>query len=229
MAAKKTMKTGDFIEFDTIVGFGEKLTAYWEENSRQIIALALIICLAAGAAVYWTISSRASAETAQGLLNEALTTLNANHPTEAERTAALSAAVTALSRAAEEYPGTEAGQVALFYRAQCKYRQKDYSGSIADYSAFLPHGGSMADQLRPFALENIGYAHEALGDTAEALKWFDKAVQAGRSAALIAMARMHEAAGAAEPACENYKKYLAELPESGYREFAEIKIATLCR
>jgi len=229
MAAKKTIKTGDFKEFDTIVDFGEKLKAYWEENARPIIAIGLFICLAAAAAAYWTISNRTSAETAQGLLNEALTTMNGNFPSAAERTAALSALMTLLSRAADDYPRTEAGKSALFYRAQCKYRQQDYSGAIADYTAFLQHSGLMADQLRPFAFENIGYTHEALGDSAEALKWFEKAVQAGRSAALIGMARMQEAAGASEQACEHYKKYLAEQTDTGYRQFAEIKIATLCR
>ncbi len=229
MAAKKTIKTSDFMEFDTIVGAGEKLKAYWDENSRQIIAVGLIICLAAGAGVYWRISSRASAQAAQGLLNEALTTMTASQPTEAEQTASLTAALTELNRASEVYARTEAGQAALFYRGQCKYRQHDYSGALADYTAFLDQNGLMADRLRPFAFENMGYAHEALGENAEALTWFEKAVQAGRSAALIGMARMHEAAGETEPACDTYKQFLAELPDTGYREFAEMKIATLCR
>ena len=86
----------------------------------------------------------------------------------------------------------------------------------------------MVDQLRPVAFENIGYAHEALGDSAEALKWFEKAVQAGCSAALVGMARMHEAAGSSELACECYQKYLADT-DTVYREFVEIKIGEVCR
>ena len=129
----------------------------------------------------------------------------------------------------ETYSQTEAGQAALFYRAQCKSRQKDYNGAISDYTDFLQYSGTMVEQLRPFALENLGYAHEALGDSTEALKWFEKAVQAGRSAALVGMARMHEAAGSAELACECYQKYLADQTDSGYREFVEMKIGDVCR
>ncbi len=230
MATKKTMKTSDFVEFDTLVGFGEKVKAYWEENARQLIAVALIICLAAGAVAYWAISSRTAEQSAQALLNTALTTITTSAaPAEDEdQTAALSAAITALNTAVADYGRTEAGRAALFYRAQYKYQQKDYNAAITDYTAFLQHSGPMAEQLRPFALENLGYTHEALGNTAEALIWFEKAVQSGHNAALIGMARMYEATGSAERACTHYRKYLDKQPDTGYREFVEIKIESLC-
>jgi len=229
MAAAKKMKTRDFAEFENIVSFGEKIKAYWEENARQIIAICLIICLAAGGFAYWTISSRSSAQAAQSLLNQALTMMDSAAPAKGDRPDALPAAITLLDRAAKEYGRTEAGRTALFYRAQCKYRQKDYNGAITDYTAYLQHAGQMADQLRPLALENLGYAYEALGDSAEALQWFEKAVQAGCNAALIGAARMHEASGSTKRACENYKRYLAAEPDSGYRELVEVKIDSLCR
>ena len=228
MAAKQKVVTKDLLEFENIVSFNEKLKAYFEENARQIIAIALIVCLTVGAVAYWTISSRASAQTAQSILNQALATMSAPAPTEAEQTAALSSAITALSMAADTYSRTDAGRAALFYRAQCKSRQKDYSGAIADYTDFLEYNGSMVDQLRPVAFENIGYAHEALGDSAEALKWFEKAAQAGCNTALVGMARMHEAAGSKELACECYQKYLADT-NTVYREIAEMKIGEVCR
>jgi predicted negative regulator of RcsB-dependent stress response len=229
MATRKTMKTKDFMEFDTIVGFGEKIRAYWEENSRQLIAIGLIICLAAGAAAYWATSARTSARTAHSILNNALTLMSSTAPTDAERAAALREAITLLDTAIENYSRTEAGRAALFYRAQCKNRQSDFTGAVADYTAFLQHGGSMPQQLRPFALENLGYAHEALGNQAEALQWFEKAAQAGRSAALIGAARMHETAGSTEAACAAYQQYLADALDTGYRELAEMKVQTLCR
>ena len=43
MAAKKTMATKDILDFENVVGFNEKLKAYFEENARQIIATALLI------------------------------------------------------------------------------------------------------------------------------------------------------------------------------------------
>ena len=228
MAAKQRVVTKDLVDFENIVSFNEKLKAYFEENARQIIAIALIVCLTVGAVAYWTISSRASAQTAQSILNQALATMSAPAPTEAEQTAALSSAITALSMAVDTYSRTDAGRAALFYRAQCKSRQKDYSGAIADYTDFLEYNGSMVDQLRPVAFENIGYAHEALGDSAEALKWFEKAAQAGCNTALVGMARMHEAAGSKELACECYQKYLADT-NTVYREIAEMKIGEVCR
>ncbi len=229
MSKKNKLKTRDLIGIEEIVGFGEKLKAYFEENAGQIIAIALTICLCAGAVTYWTISSKASAMAAQNILNQSLTIMSASPPTEAEQTAALSAAITALSRAVETYSRTDAGQAALFYRAQCKNRQKNYDGAIADYTDFLQYSNSIAEQLRPFALENLGYAHEALGNSTEALQWFEKAVQAGRSAALVGMARMHENAGSKESACECYSKYLAEQTDTEYQEFVEMKIGDGCR
>jgi len=228
MATKQKVMTKDLLGFENIVSFNEKLKAYLEENARQIIAIALIVCLAVGAVAYWTISSRASAQAAQSILNQALTTMSAVQKTEAEQAAALSSAITELSLAVDNYSRTEAGRAALFYRAQCKSRQKDYSGAIADYTDFLQYNGLIVDQLSPVAFENIGYAHEALGDSAEALKWFEKAVQAGCNAALVGMARMHEAAGSSKLACECYQKYLADT-DTVYREIVEMKIGEVCR
>jgi len=228
MSKKNTLKTKDLSGIEEIVGMGERTKAYFEENARQIIAIALIICMAAGAVAYWTISSKAAAQTAQSLLNKALNTMQAMPATEAEQTAALSTTIAALNQTIDSYGGTKAGRAALFYRGQCKSRQKDYNGAIADYTGFLKFSGPMVKQLRPFALENLGYAHEALGDSDEALAWFEKAVQAGRIAALVGMARMHEAAGSREPACEAYRKYLADQTESGYRDFVEMKIGEVC-
>jgi len=229
MTKKKKMETKDFLGFENVVDFNEKLKAYFEENARQIIAISLIICLTAGAVAYWTISSKAAAQAAQNMLNQALTAMSAAPPTEAERTAALTSAIDMLSQTIETYNRTEAGRAALFYRARCKSRIKDYSGAITDYTAFLQYSGPMAEQLRAFALENLGYEHEALGNTTEALQWFEKAVQAGRTAALVGMARMHENAGAKEQACECYRKYLAEQTDTGYQEFVEMKINAVCR
>jgi tetratricopeptide (TPR) repeat protein len=228
MAQKKQMETRDLVGFDSIVSGGEKIKAYFEENARQIIAVSLIICLAAGATAYWTISSRAAAQTAQSLLNTALNAMNSMSRTEAEQEAVLSTAIASLNRAVESYGSTEAGQAALFYRGRCKSLQKDYAGAIEDYTNFLTFSGPMAEQLGPFALENLGYANEALGNHAEALGWFEKAVQSGRSAALLGMARMHEAAGSGDLACECYRKYLADQNESGYRDFVEMKIGSVC-
>jgi tetratricopeptide (TPR) repeat protein len=229
MASKKHMTSGDLLGFENVVGTGEKIKAYFEENARQIIAISLIVCLSAGAIAYWVISTRASAQASQGLLNQALAAMGSAPPSEAEQTAALASAVSLLSQISETYSRTEAGRAALFYRGQCKLRQKDYSGAIADYQAFLDSSGQAEATLRPFALENIGYAHEAMGDPAEALKWFEQAVQAGRQEALVGMARMHEAAGSMELACDCYQKYLAGQSGASYREFVEIRIGGVCR
>ena len=228
MAAKKTMATKDLLDFEHVVGFNEKIKAYFEENARQIIAMALLICLIAAAIAYWAVSIKTSAQAAQNILNQALTTMSTPAQTEAEQTAALSTAITALTRAIDSYSSTEAGQVALFYRAQCKSRQNDHSGAIDDYMSFLKCSGSMVDQLQPFALENIGYAQEAQGNFAEALEWYGKAVEAGRDAARIGVARMHEAAGSAELACEQYQQYLAN-ENTGNRDFVEMKVGDVCR
>lgn len=229
MAQKKKMETRDFAGFENIITTGEKFKTYFEENARQIIAISLIICLAAGAVAYWTINRKAEAQTAQNLLNNALNTMNAIPSTEAEQTAALSATIATLSRAVDSYSSTEAGRAALFYRGQCKNRQKNYNGAIEDYTEFLTFSGPMIEQLKPFALENLGYAYEALGKTDEALLWFQKAVEDGRNAALVGMARMHEAAGASELACECYQKYLADQTVSGSRDLVEMKIGNVCK
>ena len=45
MAKKIKMETKDLLGFENMVNFNEKLKAYLEENARQIIAIALIVCL----------------------------------------------------------------------------------------------------------------------------------------------------------------------------------------
>ena len=61
-------------------------------------------------------------------------------------------------------------------------------------------------------------------DVSDWCEWLDGRTAEELTAALIGMARMHEATGSTELACKNYQKYLADQKNTGYREFVEMKI-----
>jgi hypothetical protein len=103
---------------------------------------------------------------------------------------------------ATDYPRAPFGRLAGLYRAHALARQNDAAGAAAAYAEYLA-GSPVADYLRQEALVGLAHAKEASGDAAGAL---DAYTQAGafagpyRTDALLAAARLHEAAGRASDA-----------------------------
>ena len=164
---------------------------------------ALLAVLLAVVAVRWYESSQADAAALR--FREAYATFE---------TSKFDQAAEAFGAVSREYGRTPFGRLAGLYRAQALARQGD-GAAIAAYEEYIA-ASPAPEYLRQEALDGLGHAKEAGGDTAGAL---DTYTQAGelrgpfRTDALLAAARLHEAAGQRDKAQAIYAQLLKEGPD----------------
>jgi tetratricopeptide (TPR) repeat protein len=121
-------------------------------------------------------------------------------------------AAEAFAGVAREFTSTPFGRLAVLYRAHALARQGDAAGAAAAYGEYLATSPA-TDYLRQQALDGLGHAKEATGDTAGAREDYE---QAGtlrgpfRTDALLGAARLHEAAGQREKAQAIYAELLKD-------------------
>lgn len=105
-------------------------------------------------------------ESAEEAYKKALSLYNAENYTEA---AAIFGAM------AENYPGHDLADNALYWIGECRYSQKDYKGAIAEFKRVVrdyPKGSKVPD-----ALLKIGYAYLTLGDRDNAQSFLKKVIK----------------------------------------------------
>jgi tol-pal system protein YbgF len=106
-------------------------------------------------------------ESAEAAYKRALSVYNAKNYTEA---AAMFAGI------AENYPGHDLADNALYWIGECRYSQKDFKGAISAFKKVVrdyPKGSKVPD-----ALLKIGYAYLILGDRVNAQSFLKKVVKA---------------------------------------------------
>lgn len=147
--------------------------------------------------------------------------------------AKLKEGVPALTKVAEDFAGTLAGFDAKMQLGSLYY---DHAENPAAYEKAL-HWFESAASAAPgadqsaAALYNVGYAQEALGRCADAVKTFDRAVNAGSGPflgeILTGKARCQEATGDKAGAKATYESIVKQLPGSEAAKLAETKKAAL--
>ena len=232
MAVKKTMSKKDLFENDGILTFWERAQAFAAENLSRIVAAGLVVCVLAAGIGFWMFSrSRTEAQALERFYG-AMNVMARNDGKPGDKSMQRAQALKQFESVHTEFSGTQAGTLALFYAASCRYDLKQYDEAIATYAGFLEKAGGDFDFLRLLAYENLGYAYEAKGDFRAALEWFGKQTddeQGGlRASALFHSARCYEALGDRVKACRFYKDFLEKNPAAQQRTIAGIKVAALC-
>jgi tetratricopeptide (TPR) repeat protein len=126
----------------------------------------------------------------------------------------------------DHYGNTPFGRIAGLYRAYALAKQDDAAGAATAYGEYLA-SGPPADYLRQAALNGLGHAKEASGDTAGAIQAYTEAGGlAGpyQTDALLAAARLHEAAGALEQSRALYAEVLKLDPSPEVKTLVQAKL-----
>jgi tetratricopeptide (TPR) repeat protein len=136
-------------------------------------------------------------------------------------------AAVAFDALADQYPRAPYGRLARLYRAHAFARQGENTRAIAAYQDYL--GLASKDGfLRQEALASLGYAKEAVGDLEGALDAYREAGDLEgpyRTDALLATARLHEAAGRTDEAHEIYVRLDKEAADAGLKALLQPKLA----
>jgi predicted negative regulator of RcsB-dependent stress response len=201
-------------EFETLTG----QVVDWADANRSIVGAIVTGVLVVAAIVLGVARWRASRnETASADFQAAHARLTAGAFDEAAR---------GFDQVAAEYPHAPFGRLAGLYRAHALARSGDAAGAATAYAEYLA-GSPPANYLRQEALTGLARAKEASGDTKAALDTF---TQAGavpgpfRTDALLAAARLHEAAGEHEQAVAIYKSLLPDAADPELKAFLESKV-----
>lgn len=145
----------------------------------------------------------------------------------------LGGAIAALEGVAKTYPNTLAGFDAKMELGSIYFEHGEGAGAYEKALRWFESAASSApgDEYSSTALYSQGYAQEALGQCAEAVKTFDRAVNAGAGPLLgellRAKARCQETAGDKAGAKTTYETITKKLPNTEHARFAETKKASL--
>lgn len=145
----------------------------------------------------------------------------------------LAGSVTALEGVAKTYPNTLAGFDAKMELGSIYFEHGEGTAAYEKALRWFESAANSApgDEYSSTALYSQGYAQEALGQCPEAVKTFDRAVNAGAGALLgellRAKARCQEIAGDKAGARTTYEAIAKQLPNTEHARFAETKKAAL--
>jgi predicted negative regulator of RcsB-dependent stress response len=127
---------------------------------------------------------------------------------------------------ARDYPSTSFGRLAALYRGHCLLQSGDAGAAAAAYQDFLARS-SGEPYLRQLALTDLSHAQEQLGMASEARTSAQQASDMDgpyRIEALLAYARLSEAAGDATAAEGAYRKILTEDPDAETKQFVQRRL-----
>lgn len=123
-----------------------------------------------------------------------------------------------------QYGSTRAGFQARLHLGDLYYRHSDFSKALGWYQKAVdsaPNGFEKA-----LALSGLGYTHENLNQTSEAIQTYQKALNMGEASVkgdlLLALGRSYEAAHDTTKAQSTYDQILKDLPNTEYAKSAEL-------
>lgn len=130
---------------------------------------------------------------------------------------------------AQNYSGTSAGIMSLFYAGNCQFALKKFDEAITSYNKFLEDVPSQT-KMDLLAYDSLGYCYEEKKDFKKAIEYFQKTITPppglGESGCLN-ICRCFESLNDKENSLKFYKKFLFEYPNSQRIDFVREKVRGL--
>jgi len=209
---------------------------YVEQNARQIGAIVFAIAVVCVAVLVWSTMKARSERDSLNMFYAAMSTMLASVDSKdgKPQPAMYEKALAQFKTVNQKYGGTTSGTTALLYAGNCAYSLNKYDDAIAYYKEFLEAAYGTLQYLRAAAYEGIGYACEGKGDFKQAAEWFEKQKSdthqvEGGVTSVLNLARVLELGGDKQKACDLYKEFIEKNPLSEQKQFAQMKIDSLCK
>ncbi len=127
------------------------------------------------------------------------------------------AGITGLNEIVANYGGTNAGQNAKFFLANCQYSLKDYDNAFKNYDDY----SGKNDLVKASCLSGMGAIYEIKGDLKKAAEYYEKAVNVNKDLVinqenLYNAVRIYAQLNDKESAKRFYKQLKDEYPKSKY-------------
>src|SRR5262245_42448966 len=196
-------------EFETLIG---SATVWAQDHMRLVVGVAAVLLVGVLAVVVIRQARSGRDEAAAAGLRAAQVSFQAGKFSEAAE------AFGAVSR---DYPSSPSGQLAGLYKGHALAHQPDPAAAATAYSEYLTSAAG-PPYLRQEALDGLGRAREATGDTTGALEAYEQAASLEgpyQVDALLGSARRNEAANHPDRAREIYERLLKETTDPDLRAF----------
>ncbi|HEY3250713.1 MAG TPA: tetratricopeptide repeat protein [Ignavibacteria bacterium] len=186
------------------------------ENRKKIGIGAAIVAVLILAFFLYTSNRKAKNEEAETKLSTILTLYQEGKYNEAIN-GDQAAGLTGLNEIVVNYGGTEAGQTAKFFLANCQYNLKDYDNALKNYDDYS--GGN--DIIKASCVSGMGAIYEAKGDLKKAAEYYEKAAKVSKELVtnqenLYHAVRVYSQLGDKENANRVYKQLKEDYPKSRY-------------
>ncbi len=131
-----------------------------------------------------------------------------NRPDQAE------AAIKSLTSLIQQYPSTQAAQMALAFKADLLYQTKKYAEAAKIYEELRSSAGKDAFAWSPFVTESLAYCYEAQGQYAKAAQTLRPLVDQGlgsyQTMMLSHLALLYEKAGEKKLAADSWQRLMTQ-------------------
>ena len=186
------------------------------ENRKKVGIGAGIVVILVIAFFLYTSNRKAKNEEAETKLSSVLVLYQQGKYNEAINGDA-AAGIAGLNEITSNYGGTEAGQTAKFFLANCLYNLKDYDNALKNYDDY---SGSN-DIIKASCISGIGAIYEAKGDLKKAAEYYEKAAGVNKELVtnqenLFYAVRVYTQLGDKENANRVYKNLKEDYPKSKY-------------
>lgn len=128
-----------------------------------------------------------------------------------------------------EYPRTKIAPFALYSAGNCYLQLKNIEEAEKTYRTLIEKYPNNKFIL-PLVYQKLGYIHKSKGNTAEALRNFEKTASLDteiKDLAYIEIGRIYETEGKTEEAVRNYQKVVDNFPSSPWYSEAKRKLENL--
>jgi predicted negative regulator of RcsB-dependent stress response len=131
-----------------------------------------------------------------------------NRPDQAE------AAIKSLTTLIQQYPSTQAAQMAMAFKAQLLYQTKKYAEAAKIYEKLRSSAGQDAYAWSPFVTESLAYCYEAQGQYAKAAQTLkplvDQALGSYQTMMLSHLALLYDKAGEKKLAADSWQRLMTQ-------------------
>ncbi len=167
MAVKKKRITKRQMKEDPLVTYSLRFSRYAKEHFNQIVAGVAILIAIIGILIFTSHSRRASARQSEQYIGAALMLL---------RQGDIAAAKTSFEDVANRYPGSRAGITALYFKAECELKMRDFAEAMRSYDAYLSKCKEFPD-FKTAAIIGKAACLEGVGKYAEAASTLELLVE----------------------------------------------------
>jgi tetratricopeptide (TPR) repeat protein len=208
---------------DAVITWYARAWGYFDQNRKLVYAVIAGVLLVILAIIGYIFYQNEQGREAEELLGSVISFYEAGSYQEALDG---TAGTIGLLEIADEYGGTDAGNLAHFYAADALYNLGEYERALEHFQEFDKIEGFIGASAiagEAAVYENLGEYERAANRYLDAAEFFENTLASPRY--LMDAARAFEAAGVYSEAQRAYEQILEDYPESNLAAQAEIYIA----